>query len=75
MKEKTVRNITLTICIVTPLLPTYVVMIIIHPLFNIFGIILLSAVCYFGYMYIIALFIQRIAQRRLNKQQKRVTQE
>ena len=75
MKEKTIRDITLAICLLTPLLPTYVVMVIIYPLLSIFGVIILMFVEYFGFMYIIALFIQRLAQRHLQRQQKKVTQE
>ena len=70
MREKTVKTLVWMICLTTPLLPTYLVMAIIYPVFNIIGVILITAIEYFGFMYIIALFIQRVAMSRQRKEQQ-----
>jgi hypothetical protein len=70
MREKTVKIIVWSICLITPLLPTYLVMAIINPVFNILGVIIITIIEYFGFMYIIALFIQRVALARQRKEQQ-----
>lgn len=70
MREKTVKTIVWMICLLTPLLPTYMVMTIIYPVLSIIGIIIVSVIEYFGFMYIIALFIQRVALSRQHKEQQ-----
>jgi uncharacterized membrane-anchored protein len=70
MREKTVKTLVWMICLTAPLLPTYMVMAIISPVFGLIGVIIVSLVEYFGFMYIIALFIQRVAMSRQRKEQQ-----
>jgi hypothetical protein len=70
MNEKTVNRIVWIICLTAPLLPTYMVMAIISPVFSLIGVIIVSLVEYFGFMYVIALFIQRVAMGRQRREQQ-----
>jgi sensor histidine kinase YesM len=70
MREKTVKRLVWIMCLTAPLLPTYLVMEIIYPLLSIIGVIIISCIEYFGFMYIIALFIQRIAMAKQHKEQQ-----
>jgi|WetSurMetagenome_2_1015567.scaffolds.fasta_scaffold32401_7 hypothetical protein len=70
MREKNVKILVWITCLTTPLLPTYLVMAIINPVFNIMGVIIISLIEYFGFMYIIALFIQRVAMGRQRREQQ-----
>lgn len=70
MKERSVKMLVWIICLVAPLLPTYIVLAVIYPVFNIIGVILVSIIEYFGFMYIIALFIQRMAMMKQRKDQE-----
>jgi hypothetical protein len=70
MNEKTVSRIIWAVCILAPLLPTYMVLAVITPVLTLLGVIVISLIEYFGFMYIIALFINRVAQYKLNKEKK-----
>ena len=72
MNEKIVKITTYLICILLPLFLTYIVISIIYPVFNIYGIIVVSLIEYFGFQYIIALFIKRFAEAHQRKQQQRL---
>lgn len=75
MNEKTVSRIIWAVCIIVPLLPTYIVLGVISPALTTVGIIVISIIEYFGFMYIIALFIQRTAQYKINQENKKQQEE
>jgi hypothetical protein len=70
MNLKTVKLLIWAACIVIPMVPTVVVMLVISPMLSILGDIVVSLVEYFGFQYIVALFIKRIAERRQEKEKK-----
>ena len=70
MNEKNTKISVYTICILLPLLPTYLVMAVIHPILNPISIIVIACVEYFGFQYVIALFIKKLAENRQRKTQR-----
>ena len=64
------KKIIWMILLITPLLPTYMVMAVVGPVLQLPALIVVSAIEYFGFMYIIALFVKNIMNIRRNKQQR-----
>lgn len=71
MKERTVKMVIWAICLVMPVLPTYIVTAITYQSFGIVGDIVIIFVEYFAWMYVVALFIKRLAERRQYKERKK----